>query len=162
MFILLSCLIELIIILFCAAFVRSWYIQDVDDKQKTFLAGQVPNPLPDGSYHGTVPGYTVPWLGKKFNAADHSGINLFKNGGGDISAAPAEKYRFRTSMGPGLKDANVTVIKIDYDIPENPFWLRWILDEIVETAPGVYLGKMIVRFFGTSFALIYFTLEKKT
>jgi hypothetical protein len=168
MFIFLSCLIELVIIFFCAGFVRSWYIQN-NDQEKVFLAGRTPNPLPDGPYHGTVPGYRVSWLGKKFNAADHSGVNLFETSGhstgdtgtsGNAQKIPTEKYRFKTSIGAGLKDTAITVVKIDYDIPENPFWLRWILDEIVETAPGVYLGKMIVRIFGLSFALVYFTLQK--
>jgi hypothetical protein len=124
--------------------------------KEQFLTGALPLPFPDGAYHGTVPGYRVSWLGKKFNATDHSGINLFTNGKGGFS----EKYRFKTYTGAGLKDNKVNVVKIDYDIPENPFWLRWILDEIVEVTPGRYLGKMIIRLPGFSFAPIYFTLAK--
>lgn len=124
--------------------------------QKQFLGGTLPNPLPDGPYQGSVPSYTVSWQGKKFDAANHSGINLFKAENGKLN----EKYSFKTYTGTGLKDKTVSVFKIDYDIPGNPFWLRWILDEIVEVAPGVYLGKMIVRLFGISFVPTFFTLKK--
>lgn len=53
------------------------------------------------------------------------------------------------------------VLKIDYAIPANPFWLRFILDEIVETEPGKLLGKVHIHLLpDLNFTLGFFTLEK--
>ncbi len=124
--------------------------------QALFLLGKVPNPLPDGLFKGTAE-YTGSWIGKNFNASTTEGINLFKNANGTVT----EKYPFKTSIGKGIRDTNLDVIKIDYNIPNNPFWLRSVLDEMVEVAPGKYLGKVHLRL-GTLFsvAIGYFRLEK--
>ena len=122
-----------------------------------FRAGVVPSPLPDGLYKGSVNGYQASWLGKKFDPATQSGINLFSS----VDKTLVERYPFATSVGPDKLDPSVAVMRIDYNIPANPFWLRPVLDEIVEVAPGQYLGKLLVRAIpGFPFALTYFRLEK--
>ncbi|TSC66197.1 MAG: hypothetical protein CEO21_242, partial [Microgenomates group bacterium Gr01-1014_80] len=82
------------------------------------------------------------------------GINIFKDTDGN-----QERYPFKTYTGKGLQD-NKEVLKIDYSANKDPWWLRFILDEIVETAPGKYLGKVHIQVLpGTGFSLGYFKLE---
>ncbi len=122
--------------------------------QKQFLAGSVPDKLPEGLYRGNVPGHTFTWQGKKFGK-DGSGINVFKNDG-----KLSDKYPFKFYKSKGLQD-DISVIKIDYNLSENPIWLRFIVDEFVQTSPNKYLGKLHVQIFpGLSAALGYFKLEK--
>lgn len=120
--------------------------------QKLFLSGKVPNPKPNGFYRGSLKRLKTPWQGKKFDEGTSTGINLI-NG--------KEVYPFKTYVGKGLKDKNLNVLKIDYNTPENPFWVRLILDEIVQISPNKYLGKVHLKIIpGLPFTLGYFNLEK--
>jgi hypothetical protein len=134
---------------------RTWQ-EEHSENQKLFSSGSAPNPMPDGFYSGSVPGHTFSWQGKKFFAASSTGINVFTSG-----STTEEKYPFVTSIGKGVRDTTRDVLKIDYDIPSNPFWLRPILDEILQIAPGQYLGKLQLRIIpGFPFTLGYFELKK--
>ncbi len=136
-------------------FLRTWQMEH-GDNQKLFLKGTVPSPVLSGFYEGVVPGHKFSWVGKKFDDSNNAGINVFDNG----SSAQIYKYPFVTSLGKGVKDESLDVLKIDYDISGNPFWLRFVLDEVVETAPGQYLGKLQVRFIWKfPFTLGFFTLK---
>ena len=53
--------------------------------------------------------------------------------------------RFTTSVAPGGLDPGLEVLRIDYDLPENPPPLRRIVDELVAVQPGVYLGQALLR-----------------
>ncbi len=120
--------------------------------QKLFLSGKVPDPNPNGFYKGSLDGPKTFWQGKKFDAASSTGINLIGS---------KEVYPFKTYVAKGLKDKNLDVLKIDYNIPENPFWIRLILDEIVQISPNNYLGKVHLKIIpGLPFTLGYFRLEK--
>jgi hypothetical protein len=124
----------------------------------TFAAGLAPSPPPDGFHEGRVAGYTGRWQGKRFEAVRSRGINVFQEG-----PRREEKFPFQTWVGKGLQDPDLDVLKIDYDIPENPLWVRRILDEIVEVAPGEYLGKLHLRIVpGMPFTLGYFELRRGT
>lgn len=116
-----------------------WRTQS-DQRQQQFLKGQVPNPLPNGMYKGLTPGVITPWQGKRFDQKHHQGINVFRE-----NSQVFEKYPFSTRVGAGEVDTKLQVLKIDYNLPQNPFWLRIVLDEIVEIAPHHYLGKLIIR-----------------
>jgi hypothetical protein len=52
------------------------------------------------------------------------------------------------------------VLKIDYDLPQNPaFSIRRVLDELVQVADGVYLGKAHVKWWwGAWQPVAYFSL----
>ena len=135
---------------------RTYKIQH-SSTQGVFQLGTAPDPLPEGSYRGSVSGYHVAWQGKSFYSREASGTNNFKTADGSI----VQKYPFRTYIASGLQDRAITVLKIDYNISKNPWWLRMVLDEIVQTEPGHYVGKIHVRLpLGISFAVGYFTLEK--
>ena len=132
---------------------RTWKVQSSPFNQD-FLTGEVPTDL-NGFYKGTVSGLKTNWQGKKFDASNSSGINIFKESDGK-----SEKYPFKTYTARGLQD-NIEVLKIDYSGNLHPWWLRFILDELVETIPGKYLGKVHIQILpGIGFSLGYFRLEK--
>lgn len=125
-------------------------------RARIFARGRAPNPVPNGFYRGSA-GYTGSWKGKTFNPAASRGINVFGANGKDNS----EQYPFKTYGGKGLQDSSLDVLKIDYDLPENPLWIRSILDEIVEVQPGEYLGKIHLRLVpGMPFTVGYFELKQ--
>jgi hypothetical protein len=59
----------------------------------------------------------------------------------------------------GRLDPGVEVLRIDYDLPENPPLLRRIVDELVAVQAGVYLGQAILRRGNGGRRLAWFTLE---
>lgn len=127
-----------------------------DERQKRFLGGKVPEKAPDGIYKGSVKKLKTSWIGKEFDAKEKSGINNFLSNGKIIKS-----YPFKTYVAKGIQDKQIDVIKIDYNLKKNPLWLRLILDEIVETAPHTFLGKVHLRILpGLVFTLGYFVLEK--
>ncbi|MCI0486480.1 MAG: hypothetical protein L0229_07750 [Blastocatellia bacterium] len=130
--------------------------------QAMFVRGHVPDPAPEG-FHKGLPHVLfdkkTPWLGKSFDRDTQTGFNIFTPTGASILkvATPfysrfrlnpegnTDAYHFKTYTGKGKKDAETDVIKLDYDSAENPWLIRIILDEIVETAPRAYLGKIHVK-----------------
>ena len=97
-----SLLVKLVIIvllvLAIAGFLRTWQVQR-GENQKAFLAGTAPNPAPNELYNGKVQNMSTSWLGKMFDSAANSGINLFYNGDG----TDVEKYPFKTYAGKGCR-----------------------------------------------------------
>jgi hypothetical protein len=130
-----------------------------DPRQKIFAAGRAPDTSIDGLYHGSLQGREVSWKGKKFQSADATGINVFQSKEGAVT----ERFPFRTYSGRGIKDKKTAVLKIDYGQKGNPWWLRRIVDEVVEVGPGELLGKVHVKWIlGMTFTMGYFKLEKAT
>jgi hypothetical protein len=147
-------------------------------RQKQFVEGKLPQPAPDGFYKGSaymLGNGPVPWLGKSFEAANNVGFNIFTPGGASLlkimtpfyklfrknSDGNTDAYYFKTSASPGFRDKEIDTFKLDYDRSENPFLIRIILDEIVETAPQEYLGKVHMKVFPGYYATIgFFGLRK--
>lgn len=145
---------------------------------KQFIAGKIPENAPDGFYKGTAHilfDKQTPWLGKSFDRSNRLGFNIFTPVGAKILKITAPFYKrysvneegntlafyFQTRTEPGIKDKDLDVIKLDYDSTENPFRIRLILDEIVETAPQEYIGKIHLKVFPGFFCTIgYFSLRK--
>lgn len=148
--------------------------------QPAFVAGRAPDQGPDGFHPGEAHvlfDKKTPWLGKQFDRQAQIGFNIFTPLGARILkvASPlyqkfsvneegnTRAYYFKTYIGKGRKDVNTDVFKLDYDMPENPFWIRAILDEVVEIAPREYLGKIHVKFLPGFFVTIgYFGLREQT
>lgn len=148
--------------------------------QQVFIQGLAPDPLPDGFHPGEAHilfDKKTPWLGKEFDAQKQIGFNIFTPLGARILkiASPlyqkfsvneernTRAYYFKTYIGKGKKDVNTDVLKLDYDMPENPFWIRAILDEVVEIAPEQYLGKIHLKLLPGFYATIgYFGLKSQT
>ena len=130
--------------------------------QESFGRGQAPQPMLDGFYPGAshvLFGVPVPWLGKQFTLTPEGGTNIFSSVGGRLARLLTHRYKhfaslpdgtvsaynFRTTVGAGLRDPNVHVLKLDYNIPENPGIIRIIYDELVQVDPGRYLGKVYLQ-----------------
>ena len=176
--------------------VKSDRAQGLAALNQLFRSGAVPEPLPNGPYAGKLvainiaPGLTqffevllsswMPWLGKTFNPAQQSGDNIFTQDSLPLArffnpfyrgftADEPGSYRgftFRTYIGPGLIDSDRSVLKIDYDLKENPsLTVRRVLDELVQIDDQLYLGKAHVRWwwrpaYGWQ-TVAYFSLSRK-
>ncbi len=78
-----------------------------------------------------------PWGGKSFFRVGREqgrGINRVR-----LGPARFEWYPFDTRVEASLVDGRPTVL-LDYDKPENPFFIRRIRDEIRELEAGLFLG----------------------
>lgn len=98
-----------------------------------------------------------PWRGKSFvsrtNGERGDGINRVF---GD--AAPLRWFRFETFIGPSRADGG-QAFQLDYDNPDNPFFIRAIKDEVRKVGPGLYLGQAYVVWFGKPRLALYFALS---
>lgn len=88
----------------------------------------------DGFYKGTLRNMKSNWLGKTFFALQSSGINNYKENGKIV-----QKYPFKTYI-------EKNVLKLDYNLPQNPWWLRLIIDELVEVERDKFDGVMKIKF----------------
>lgn len=102
----------------------------------------------------------MPWKGKIFHASSASGWNWFADsargvtrlvfptyeGVTDDRPGTFKAFRFRTTPGRSELLPDVKVLRIDYDLPENPGWpIRRIVDELVQIGEDVYLGQALLR-----------------
>jgi hypothetical protein len=159
---------------------------------KLFRSGMPPEAPLDGRYRGELialdiaPGLTslfqsiteawMPWLGKTFSISRQSGDNIFTQDSyllarffnpfyrGFVTDEPGT-YRgfvFRTYIAPGLADPDRSVLKIDYNLDENPsLTVRRVLDELVQIDDNLYLGKAHVRWWWNRWQTVaYFSLVR--
>lgn len=151
-------IIKIVIGIILLALLVGWYRTyrtQHSANQKLFLTGTLPSPSPDGFYNGTVAGYDGSWRGKTFDASAGTGKNIFDDNGS------IAKYPFTFYAAKGLRDKTTEVIRIDYSNKTNPMHVRWVTDEIVQTAPDKFLGKIHFRPFGlVNVTVGWFTLEK--
>lgn len=154
-----------------------------------FRKGEAPEGLA-GRLHGELvaleiaPGVTdlltrlisnwSPWKGKTFDPSRRRGDNIFSRDSLRVARVfnpfynnfigdGPHNYRafaFQTYLGPGREDPDRIVLKIDYDLPENPGWsIRRVLDELVQIGEGTYLGKAHVKWWwGNWQRVAYFAL----
>lgn len=98
-----------------------------------------------------------PWRGKSFashtNGLRGDGINRVF---GD--EAPLRWFRFETLIGPSRADGG-QAFQLDYDNPDNPFFIRAIKDEVRAVGPGLFLGQAYVVLFGQPRLALYFALS---
>jgi hypothetical protein len=159
---------------------------------EVFRAGAPPDPPLDGRYAGELvaldvtPGLTqlagmisawwMPWKGKTFDAARACGDNIFTRDSRTLARVYWPWYRgyrddgpqtfrafaFRTYLAPGRADPDRQVLKIDYNLYENPGGsIRRVLDELVQVADNDYLGKAHLKWWWGRWQLVaYFTLSQ--
>jgi hypothetical protein len=99
-----------------------------------------------------------PWRGKSFTplSEDHGeGINRVFS---DVK--PRRWFRFETRIARS-RAGDFDALHLDYDNPENPFYIRAIKDEIREVAPGLYLGQAYLVTNRKSRLVLYFGLAKQ-
>jgi hypothetical protein len=68
--------------------------------------------------------------------------------------------RFRVETGNSLSDQNMEVIRIVYDHPSNPFFVRLLVDEIRQVGPDEYLGQGMYRIMGKAFRAFWFLIKR--
>ena len=154
-----------------------------------FRSGSAPDPLPDDFLPGRllatstwpwldglfrrVASLWMPWRGKVFDPSTMTGVNRFQPNvrlpmkavwpgytPEDVTVQKVEAFPFRNRVEPGELDSGVEVLKIDYDFDANPgFVIRRILDELVQVAPGRYLGKVLFRAGGRFRPIGFFSLR---
>jgi hypothetical protein len=97
-----------------------------------------------------------PWRGKSFtplSATEGEGINrVFSD------RKPSRWFRFATRLEPSRAGA-FDAFQLDYDNPDNPFFIRAIKDEIRAVSPGLYLGQAYVVIGGKPRLALYFGLQ---
>jgi hypothetical protein len=148
-----------------------------------------PDPPLDGAYRGDLvafniaPGLTwlatqpsrlwLPWQGKRFVAGPGRGDNRFSPGSYPLARLFFPFYRgfdrggtghyhafaFDTTIAAGKEDPDRQVLKIQYDLPENPrLSVRRVLDELVQLDEGLYLGKAHVKWWWGRWQTVAFFL----
>ncbi len=140
------------VILIIAAAIYLNYRVSHHPNQLKFDSGVIPTTQFDGFYEGkNFNGLGDTWMGKTFDSASNSGINTFTDG---------NRIKFKVYEAQGLRD-DKTVLRLDYNLKGNPLWMRFIKDEIVETSPNNYLGKVTFKIIpGLPFTVTYFELSK--
>jgi hypothetical protein len=154
-----------------------------------FSSGTAPDPLPEGFLPGRLLATTtwapldgffrrvaalwMPWQGKTLDRESATGVNRFLPSARVplravwpgytpeyVGPDRIDAFPFRTRIAPGELDPGVDVLKIDYDYEANPdFVIRRILDELVQIAPGRYLGKVLFRARGRFYPIGFFSLR---
>ena len=76
-----------------------------------------------------------PWRGKSFTPGDEKGEGINR-----VFLDRLRLYRFETFIGRS-RAGDFDALQLDYDRPQNPFFIRPIRDEIRELSPGLYLGQ---------------------
>lgn len=98
---------------------------------------------------------SFPWRGKSFRPLAHDrgeGINR-------VLSDRLKLYRFETSIQPSLA-GDFTCVELDYDLPENPFFIRAIRDEIRSLGSGLYLGQAYLMLRDRPNLVLYFGLAR--
>ena len=119
----------------------------------------------------------LPWIGKTFDAAAHTGDNVFNDN--TLSKATGKfgwpEYRiptsdppnsvrvfpFHTSTAQGIEDPKTLVLRLDYKGAPNPLPVKRIVDEIVELPGGCLLGKAHMRGLREFRRMCFFILFKQ-
>ncbi|OGJ57623.1 hypothetical protein A2881_03890 [Candidatus Peribacteria bacterium RIFCSPHIGHO2_01_FULL_55_13] len=152
--ILIKVLVAVLLLVLAYGCFRTWKTSRRPE-YKEFVSGTIPAAMPMGLYRGTAEELgEVSWKGKKF-LDDGKGINLFERGG-----TAEENYEFTISEAKSLRGGH-PVLRIDYNQPGNPLWLRFIVDEIVSVGDNQFLGAVYITVVpGFPFRMGYFRLTR--
>lgn len=98
------------------------------------------------------------WDGKTFGARsddEGEGINRIRIPG---ALGRQNLFPFHTRFAASAVDGAPALV-LDYDLAENPPWIRKIHDEIREVAPGLFLGPAMWKAASGPVALLWFALD---
>jgi hypothetical protein len=88
-----------------------------------------------GAIRGVAAAGWFPWGGKSF-----SGTGTTGRGGNRVHLGGRhELFPFLTEVKASVMDG-APCIALDYDLPDNPSFIRAIHDEVREVSPGLFLG----------------------
>jgi hypothetical protein len=131
---------------------RTWEMEK-RPSQAIFASGSAKEPLV-GRYKGEAGEYKGSWQGKVIQG-EGRGANVFTRDGQE-----SVEYPFAYYIGDAVRRKNLKVVVLDYNQPGNPWWLRFIRDEMVATGDATYLGKVHVWVLPHYyFTLGYFSLD---
>ena len=68
--------------------------------------------------------------------------------------------RFRVEKGMSLSNPDLEVIRIVYDNPSNPFFVRPLVDEIRQVGENEYLGQGMYQVLGKAFWAFWFLVKR--
>jgi hypothetical protein len=100
---------------------------------------------------------SFPWGGKSFRASSDdagAGVNRVELLG------QREWFPFDTRVGPSAIDGEPAII-LDYDKPENPWFIRKIHDELREVSENLYLGPAMWKTAGDPRFVLWFAIDKQ-
>ena len=95
-----------------------------------------------------------PWEGKSFQGEEEEGrginrVTLF---------GKRRWFPFKTRFAASFLDGKPT-FQLDYSGPEKPPFIRSIVDEVREVAPGLYLGPAALNFRGRPRPVLFFAVS---
>ena len=99
---------------------------------------------------------SFPWRGKSFSpvaAGDGRGINR-------VFSERVKLFPFETFVGPS-RAGDYDAVQLNYDLPENPFFIRAIKDEIRELSSGLFLGQAYLHTRKRDHLVLYFALASR-
>jgi hypothetical protein len=97
-----------------------------------------------------------PWGGKSFagGGATGTGLNRVHLGGRH------QLFPFHTSLRPSVLDGAPCVV-LDYDLPDNPGFIRAIHDEVRAIEPGLFLGPAMWKAKAGPTLVLWFALDTR-
>jgi hypothetical protein len=136
---------------------RTPSIEDVKgDLIGRMLPAPAANPAVQNAMRALARQKFFPWKGKTFAPRDvHAG-----EGWNRVFTNKNLWFRFTTSIGPS-RAGNFDALHLDYDHPENPFFIRAIQDEVRTVAPGLWLGQAWIVVRNKPWLALYFALQDK-
>ena len=97
-----------------------------------------------------------PWRGKSFAPlGDDEGRGINR-----VFSDRVRLFAFETSIARS-RAGDFDAFQLDYDLPENPFFIRRIKDEIRELSPGLYLGQAYWHTTRADHLVLYFALTSR-
>jgi hypothetical protein len=96
-----------------------------------------------------------PWRGKSFTPDEHRGEGINR-----VLSDRFRLFRFETFIGKS-RAGDFDALQLDYDLPENPFFIRMIKDEIREIERGVWLGQAWLKTKKSETLVLYFGLANQ-
>lgn len=148
--------------------------EGIEGQTEGILVTWTMHPLAD-KLMGAITNAWMPWLGKKFELEQRTGLNTLANSARwpakilwplyATREAPLGRsaFDFKTYVEAGRLDPSIDVLVIDYQsVESNPgLLIRQIRDELVQIVPGANLGKMLVNVPGRRepFPALYFALK---
>jgi hypothetical protein len=120
----------------------------------------VVSPLDDGLVFGALRAFAAsgafPWHGKSFQASagaqQGTGINR--------TILLGDLFPFDTRIEPSAVDGEPCIV-LDYDKPQNPWFIRRIHDELREVAEGLYLGPAMWKGTREKSLVLHFAIDTR-
>lgn len=98
---------------------------------------------------------SFPWRGKSFRPlADTVGRGINR-----VVSDRWRMYPFLTSVQPS-RAGDFDAVELDYDLPENPFFIRAIKDEVRTLREGLFLGQAYLCIGDEEHLALYFALSR--